>query len=61
MKPKYENIILRAMPLIISDLKVNSSFLAHFESHDIFDSDDLQKVEVSLMVQDNLGHTFDVY
>ena len=48
MKQKYKDMILRAMPLVISDLEVNASFLAYFESQDIFDIDVIQEIEVSL-------------
>ena len=55
MKPEYKEIIMKAMPLIISSLEVDASFLAVFEANRIFIESSVQEIQVNL---GKAGHIF---
>ena len=48
MKPEYKEVIIKAMPLIISSLEVDVSFLSVFEANGIFTEHSIQEIQVNL-------------
>ena len=46
MKQEYEEIIMKAMPLLVSDLVVDTSFMAYFEQHGVLDEDTRREIMV---------------
>ena len=46
MKKQYKEIIMKAMPLIISDLEVDVLFLYEFEEHKLFGRTSVQQIMV---------------
>ena len=46
MKQEYKEIIMKAMPLLVSDLVVDTSFMAYFEQHGILDEDTRNEIMV---------------
>ena len=46
MKQEYKAIIMKAMPLLVMDLVVDTTFMAYFEQHGVLDEDTRNEIMV---------------